>query len=215
MMLLADRYIDRISFLKYLPQTDCGACGVPTCQEFVKVLKQGHKKPQDCPDLSPSLYYPFEVALDADNLFPEFRCLTVPRPGPTGRIEINNPGDDSPILISGNNTHTQDVMTSILGTTKSPFFVVFADTKGDTVDMAVILKSLTGGVISNEVIKSGILEETGHREIVIPGLAQVLGEELRELTGWEVKVGPICAGELPLFFSDRWLAAHSPRENSE
>jgi len=214
MMLLADRYIDRISFLKYLPQTDCAACGVPTCQEFVEVLKQGHKKPQNCPDLSPSLHYPFEVALDADNLLPKFPCLTVPRPGPTGLMEINNPGDDSPILISGNNTHTQDVMTSMLGTTKSPFFVVFADTRGDTVDMAVILKSLTVEVIRSEVVKSGVLEKTGHQKIVIPGLAWAVGDAFRESTGWNVTVGPVCAGELPLFFADRWLPARSPSENS-
>ena len=215
MMLLADRYIDRISFLKYLPETDCGACGVPTCQEFVELLKQGRKKPRACPDLSPGLHYPFEVALDADNLLPKFPCLTVPHPGPTGLMEINNPDENSPILISGNNTHTQDVMTSILGTTKGPFFVLFADTRGDTVDMAVILKSLTEEVIRSEVGKSGVLEKTGHQEIVIPGLAQILGDKLRELTGWEIKVGPICAGELPLFFSGRWFAADSPRESSE
>ena len=213
MMLLADRYIDRIDFLKYLPQTDCGACGVPTCQGFVEVLKQGRKKPQDCPDLSPSLHYPFEVALDADNLLPKFPCLTVPRPGPTGLMEINNPDRDSPILISGNNTHTQDVMTSILGTTKSPFFVLFADTRGDTVDMAVILKSLAGEVIRSEVVKSGVLRKTGHEEIVIPGLTWSVADELRESTGWNITVGPICAGELPLFFGDRWFPAGSSSES--
>jgi CO dehydrogenase/acetyl-CoA synthase gamma subunit (corrinoid Fe-S protein) len=208
-MLLADRYIDRIDFLTYLPQTDCGACGFPTCQEFVEVLRQGKKKPPDCPDLSPNLNYPFEVALDADNLLPEFPCLTLPQPGPTGLIEVNNPDRGSPILISGNNTHTQDVMTSILGTTKSPFFVLFADTKGDTIDMAVILKSLTKEVIRSEVVRSGVLEKAGHQEIVIPGLAQAVGDELGELVEWNIDVGPICAGELPLFFADRWLPADS------
>jgi CO dehydrogenase/acetyl-CoA synthase gamma subunit (corrinoid Fe-S protein) len=203
-MLLADAYLDRIDFLRYLPQTDCAECGAKTCREFVKGLKEGRKKPADCPQLSESLYYPFQVALDADNLLPKFPCLTVPSPGPTGLVEINTRAYDTPILISGNNIHTQDVITSILGTTKSPFFLLFADTRGDTVDMAVILKSLTVEVISKEVIKSGVLERVSHQEIVIPGLASHMCAELKELTGWKVTVGPICAAELPLFFADRW-----------
>ena len=205
MTLLADNYVDRIDFLKYLPQTDCGACGVHTCQEFVDYLKQGSKRPEDCPDISEALYYPISVALDADNLLPKFPCLTMPRPGPTGLMEINNPDDDSAILISGNNVHTQDVITSILGTTKSPFFLICADTRGDTVDMAAILGSLTAEVISREVVKSRILERASHQEIVIPGLASAMGDGLRESTGWKVTVGPICAAELPLFFGEQWL----------
>jgi CO dehydrogenase/acetyl-CoA synthase gamma subunit (corrinoid Fe-S protein) len=209
-MLLADRYTDRIDFLAYLPLTDCGACGVPTCQEFVEVLKQGTQKPQDCPDLSSNLYYPFEIALGADNLLPKFPCLTVPRPGPIGLMEINKPDKDSPILISGNHTHTQDVMTSVLCTTKNPFFVLFADTRGDTVDMAVILRSMTWEVIRNEVVRSGVLEKTGHQEIVIPGLARAVSDELGKSLGWNIVVGPVCAGELPLFFADRWLPTGNP-----
>lgn len=205
MTLLADAYVDRIDFLKYLPGTDCAACGAESCEEFVEDLKRGGKRPEDCPDIPESLYYPFQVALDADNLLPEFPCLTMPRPGPTGLMEINTTGDDSPILISGNNVHTQEVITSILGTTKSAFFLLFADTRGDTVDMALILGSLTAEVVSKEVIKSGVLTRTAHQEIVIPGLAASIGDELRESTGWKVTVGPICAGELPLFFGKQWL----------
>ncbi|MBW2175318.1 MAG: hypothetical protein JRF64_12220 [Deltaproteobacteria bacterium] len=195
MTLLADNYADRIDFFKYLPQTDCRECGAGSCQEFVDDLKQGGKRPEDCPDISEGLYYPFQVALDADKILPEFPCLTAPRPGSTGLI--NTPDDASPILVSGNNVHTQDVITAVLGTTKSPFFLLFTDTRGDTVDMAVILESLTVDVISSEVVKSRILQRSSHQEIVIPGLASAMG--------WKVTVGPICAAELPLFFGERWL----------
>jgi len=173
--------------------------------EYVEALKLGLKKPADCPHLSETLYYPFQVSLNADNLLPKFPCLTLPQPGPTGLMEINTPDKDSPILISGNNIHTQDVITSILGTTRSPFFLIFADTKGDTVDMAVILKNLTAEVISKEVAKSGIHERASHQEIIIPGLAAAMSYEIEHSTGWKVTVGPICAAELPLFLADRWL----------
>lgn len=205
-MLLADTYLDRIDFLRYLPQTDCTECRAKTCQEFVQDLKQGRKKPQDCPHLSENLYYSFQVSLDADNLLPKFPCLTAPRPGPTGLVEINTPDDNSPILISGNNIHTQDVITSILGTTRSPFFLLFADTKGDTVDMAVIYKTLTAEQIRKDIQASGVLDRTSHQKIIIPGLAEAVGEELNQLTGLNVIVGPICAAELPLFLPDRWFA---------
>ena len=203
-MLLADTYLDRIDFLRYLPQTDCAECGAKTCQEFVVDLKRDRKKPADCPHLSENLYYPFQIALNADNLLPKFPCLTAPRPGQTGLVEINAPDDDTPILISGNNIHTQDVITSILSTTKSPFFLIFADTRGDTVDMALIYKSLTAEVISKEVVKSGVLERVPHQEIIIPGLASAMCDEIEESTGWKVRAGPICAAELPMFFGDRW-----------
>lgn len=205
MMLLADNYVDRIDFFRYLPQTDCAECGAKNCMEYVEALRRGLKKPADCPHLSETLYYPFQVALNADNLLPKFPCLTVPRPGPPGLVEINTPDKDSPILISGNNIHTQDVITSILGTTRSPFFLIFADTKGDTVDMAVILKNLTAEVISKEVAKSGIHERVSHQEVIIPGLAVAMSYEIEQSTGWKVTVGPICAAELPLYLADRWL----------
>ena len=204
-MLLADNYVDRIDFVRYLPQTNCAECGAKTCMEYVEALRRGLKKPADCPHLSETLYYPFQVALNADNLLPKFPCLTLPQPGPTGLMEINNPDKDSPILISGNNIHTQDVITSILGTTRSPFFLIFADTKGDTVDMAVILKNLTAEVIRKEVAKSGIHKRVSHKEVIIPGLAAALSCEIEQSTDWKVTVGPICAAELPLFLADIWL----------
>ncbi len=204
-MLLADAYLDRIDFLRYLPQTDCGDCGAKTCQQFVAALKSGEKHVQQCLGLSESLYYPFRVALQADEILPKFSCVTDPRPGPIGLVKINSPHEESPLLISGNHLHTQDVLTSILSTTRSPFFLLFTDTKGHTVDMAVIYNSITAKQIRKDMERAGILQRAAHQEIVTPGLAEAVGLELRQTTGWEVTVGPICAAELPLFFSDKWL----------
>ena len=204
-MLLADNYLDRIDFLKYLPQTDCAACGAKTCQEFVEGLKRGEKRLQDCPDISESFYYPFHIALDADHILPQFACITDPRPGPIGVVEINGPGRQSPILISGNHVHTQDVLMSVLSTTRSPFFLLSTDTKGNTVDMAVIYRTITAEQIRKDIQTSGVLERTSHQDMIVPGLAAAIGSELQQATGWNVMVGPICAAELPLFLADRWL----------
>jgi CO dehydrogenase/acetyl-CoA synthase gamma subunit (corrinoid Fe-S protein) len=209
-MLLADVYLDRIDFLKYLPQTDCGECGVRTCQDFVASLKSGEKRPQKCPGISQNLYYPFQIALEADKILPRFTCVTDPRPGPVGLVEINSPGNEAPLLISGNHIHTQDVMTSILSTTRSPFFLLCTDTKGHTVDMAVIYNTITAEQIRKDIQTAGIVEMAAHHEIITPGLAGVVSRELRQSTGWKVTLGPICAAELPLFLAEKWLPPLTP-----
>jgi CO dehydrogenase/acetyl-CoA synthase gamma subunit (corrinoid Fe-S protein) len=43
------------------------------------------------------------------------------------------------------------------------------------------------------------------RTLIIPGLAASLAQPLGAATGWEIRVGPICALELPLYFGDYWL----------
>ncbi|NVM20335.1 MAG: hypothetical protein HWN68_00960 [Desulfobacterales bacterium] len=204
-MLLANAYLDRIDFLRYLPQTDCAECGASTCQGFVEGLKQGEKKPADCPGISENLHYSFQVALNADNILPKFPCTTVPQPGPVGLVEINVPGGISPILVSGNNVHTQDVLTSLLSTTRSAFFMFFVDTKGHTVDMALIYETLTAGQIRRDILNSRALKRNPRPQIIIPGLAAAVGNKLRQSTGWNVIVGPICAAELPLFLANQWL----------
>jgi acetyl-CoA decarbonylase/synthase complex subunit gamma len=124
-------------------------------------------------------------------------------------VEINRPREESPLLISGNHVHTQDVLMSILSTTSSPFLLLFSDTKGNTVDMAVIFETLTAKQIRKEVQTSDILERISNKEVIIPGLAAAVGHELRRSTDWNIIVGPICAAELPLFLADRWLPVGS------
>ncbi|MDY6989451.1 MAG: (Fe-S)-binding protein [Thermodesulfobacteriota bacterium] len=204
-MLLADTYGDRIDFLRYLPQTDCEACGEKTCEKFVEGLKAGKKKPENCPHISEGLYYPFHVSLNADNLLPTFPCLTDPRPGPTGLVEINAPGEGSPLLVSGNHVHTQEVLLAVLSTTRSPFFLLFADTRGNTVDMAVIYRALTAEQITKDLRSPPVTEKLSHHDIIIPGLAWTIARDLKKTTPLNVLVGPICAAELPLFLADRWL----------
>ncbi len=206
-MLLADAYVDRIDFLKYLPLTDCAACGVETCGEFLECLKREEKSPGDCPRIPESLYPGFDLALEADKMLPKFSCVTDPRPGPIGVVEINCPDVDSPILVSGNHVHTQNVITAVLGTTRSPFYLLFSDTKGSTVDMAVIYETLTAEQIREALETSGISGEVFGHPIIMPGLAEAVSAQLHEATGWHVITGPVCAAELPLFLADRWLPA--------
>jgi CO dehydrogenase/acetyl-CoA synthase gamma subunit (corrinoid Fe-S protein) len=40
------------------------------------------------------------------------------------------------------------------------------------------------------------------RQLIIPGVVAPLREELAAYTGWEIRVGPICVAELPLFLGE-------------
>jgi len=50
---------------------------------------------------------------------------------------------------------------------------------------------------------------------MIPGLASSLRKDIERLTGWKVRVGPMCAAELPLFLSEIWIAPETEETGSE
>jgi ArsR family metal-binding transcriptional regulator len=41
------------TILKYLPKTNCGRCGQPTCLVFASLAVDGGKGAEDCPELTP------------------------------------------------------------------------------------------------------------------------------------------------------------------
>lgn len=203
-MASADLYLEKVDFLKYLKETDCAQCGIESCEEFVDALKKGRKKPEDCPFLSKNETYAFEVALKVKDLWPEVPLLTHPRPSLVGLVEINSPNSESSVLISGNNEYTEQILLTVLGTTISPFFVLFVNTDGNTIDMAMIYQTFTAERVYQAFKEMGISEKLRKRELIIPGFASFLKEDIEKLIGWQVKIGPVCAAELPLFFSEIW-----------
>jgi CO dehydrogenase/acetyl-CoA synthase gamma subunit (corrinoid Fe-S protein) len=85
--------------------------------------------------------------------------------------------------------------------TLSSYWLLFVDCRGDTVDMAMIYESLKVEKIM------ATLEELPvdlKREIVLPGFASPLKQPLERQIEWQVKVGPLCIAELPLFLGDDW-----------
>ena len=58
--------------------------------------------------------------------------------------------------------------------------------------------------IAKFIKESGIAEMVSHREVIIPGaVAQICGELLEELDGWDVTVGPYEAADIPAFLKRR------------
>jgi CO dehydrogenase/acetyl-CoA synthase gamma subunit (corrinoid Fe-S protein) len=205
----ADLYVDKIDFQRYLSQTDCLECGYPSCEVFIEAIKSGKAKTGDCAFISRNKAYAFEAVERIKALWPEVPLLTHPRPGYTGLLELNNPGPDSLFLISGNNEYTEDVLMTVLGTTVTPFYVLFVDTGGNTVDMSMVYQTFTPERVLKAVREARGEEKHADKEMIIPGLTSSLRHDIEHLTGWTVRVGPECAAELPLFLSEIWVPPES------
>ena len=211
----ADLYVDKIDFQRYLTQTDCLQCGYPSCEAFIEAIKAGKAKAHDCTFINRNKAYAFDAIEKIRALWPDVPLLTHPRLGFTGLIELNNPRPDSLVLVSGNNEYTEQVLMTVLGTTICPFFVLFIDTDGNTVDMSMIYQTLTAQRLYESIQSTHIEERVRGKDIMIPGLATSLQGDIERLTGWNVRVGPVCAAELPLFLSEIWIAPEGEKTGSE
>ena len=165
----------------------------------------GGKTPQDCSFLQSNTAYALEAVLKIRDAWPKVPLLVHPRPGYAGLVALNDPGPESVVLVSGNNEYTEEVVLAVLGTTICPFFVVFADTDGNTVDMAMIYKTFTAERIAGAFTSNALREKSSMSHVIIPGLAADLKDEIQEHTGSSVRVGPKCVAELPLFLSSIWI----------
>lgn len=204
-MVSADLYLETINFLRYFNKTDCIECGFTSCDEFIDALRKGIRRPQDCSFISKNQAYALDIIQRIKDLWPEVPLLTHPRPSLIGLVELNKPDSESLILITGNNEYTEQALMTVLGTTICPFFVIFVDTDGNTVDMAMVYQTLTAERVLNALKKVDIEKRVSRKELIIPGLASSLKEDIEKLTGWSVRVGPLCAAELPLFLSEIWV----------
>ena len=166
----------------YLDNIDfeCHKCGPQSCKDLVEKIKP---------------------------LLPQVPSLQLPRPVEPALVELNDPSPGDPVLVTGNSEFTQAVLLAVLSTTESPFFVLFTDTRGDTLDMAVILKSFTPERIRQSLEKEKLKDKAPDSKLTIPGLAAASKDEIAETTGWPVQAGPVCAAELPLFFQDIWATS--------
>jgi acetyl-CoA decarbonylase/synthase complex subunit gamma len=153
-------------------------------------------------------FLPLLWAARPNEILPEVEVLQLPHAGPTGLFPINQPKQDSPILVSGNSRLTDEVLTAVLSTTLSPFWYLVVNTDGHTVDMAMVYETFT----PERVVQMLIREEADHiaprSTLFLPGLAAPIRENLVQASGRSVTVGPVCAAELPLFFGKmHWKVA--------
>jgi CO dehydrogenase/acetyl-CoA synthase gamma subunit (corrinoid Fe-S protein) len=200
----ADLYLNKIDFASYLSEADCRKCGADSCRDLVDKLKRGDCSISDLDEISHNKADALQFALESESRMPRVPKLQLPKPGQAGLIELNNPSDGDPILVTGNNMFTLDIMLFVLSKTISPFYLVSADTQGDSLDMAIILGSYTSETVREALELDNLPETAGSSNLIIPGRASYLAKSIKAATGFQVIVGPICAAELPLYFGDKW-----------
>ena len=208
-MLKANLYVDKIDLAPYLTPEECRELGGADCARVIARLQEGSLAPEDCRALTPAKRYALSLAVRALDVLPVVQSLELPRPVPAELFEINEPGPDAPVLVTGNSEFTLAVVTGLLALTVSPFYLLLVDTRGDTADMAMIYRSFTPQRLDQGLEAHHLAEKVRHRRLIIPGVVAPLREELAAYTGWDIRVGPICVAELPLFLGD---AAWQPPE---
>ncbi len=203
-MLKANLYIDRIDLARYLTPAEVQASGALDARELAAQLQAGTLSLTDCPFFGPAKRYALSLALRAVEVLPIVQSLELPRPVPPDLFEINEPGPEAPVILTGNSEFTLTVLTGLLATTVSPLYLLLVDCRGDTVDMAMVFRSFTPQRLDQSLNTHHLAERLAHRRLVLPGVLAPLKEELAAYTGWEIQTGPICAAELPLFLGEAW-----------
>lgn len=113
---------------------------------------------------------------------------------------VNNPGENSPLLITVDFALTYFVVSGEVERSKVPAWLGVPDAGGYSVLTAWAAGKFGGSVIANFIAESGAENITRCRKLVIPGRVAVLKGDIEDyLPGWEVIVGPEEAMYLPKF----------------
>ena len=151
---------------------ECRAAGAESCEDFLGRLQNRSLKLQDAPGLSPQKRYALQMALQGADLVPPVEAMGLPQPTRPGLYEINTPGPQAPVLVSGNSEITLTVLSAVLATTVSPFYLLLVDTLGDTLDMALIYERFTPAKVTAALGEAHLADKVQHRTLIIPGWPQ-------------------------------------------
>ena len=117
-----------------------------------------------------------------------------------GLYEINNPKPEDPLLVTTNFSITYfSVANEVEGAGLSAWLLV-TDAEGMSVLTAWAAGKFDSERIAKAVKEFKVADKTSSMQVVLPGHVAVLSGELEEeLPGWEIRVGPREAVDLPAF----------------
>jgi acetyl-CoA decarbonylase/synthase complex subunit gamma len=143
----------------------------------------------------------FPLLLERLNIFTDpQRPMTVTE----GIFEINNPNENSPVLVTTNFALTYFIVSGEVEASKVPAWLLIKDSEGLSVLTAWAAGKFAGDDVGMFVKKSGIMDKVKHTELIIPGYAAAIaGDVEEELPGWTITVGPREAAHLPGFLRGR------------
>lgn len=143
----------------------------------------------------------FPLLLERLNIFTDpQRPMTVTE----GIYEINNPNENSPIMVTTNFALTYFIVAGEIESSKQPAWLLIKDSEGLSVLTAWAAGKFSGDDVGAFIKKTGIAEKVKHQEVIIPGYAAAIaGDVEEELPGWTVTVGPREAAHIPAFLKSR------------
>lgn len=117
-----------------------------------------------------------------------------------GLYDINNPQPTSPVLVTTNFSITYFSVANEVEGSGLPARLLVVDADGMSVLTAWAAGKFDAERIAKAVKTFGVEEKITKKRVVIPGHVAVLSGELEEeLPGWEIRVGPREAVDLPGF----------------
>lgn len=117
-----------------------------------------------------------------------------------GIYEINNPTADAPALVTTNFSITYFAVANEVEGAGLPAWLVVTDADGMSVLTAWAAGKFDAERIAKAVKEFDVASKINKKRIVLPGHVAVLSGELEEeLAGWEIRVGPREAVDLPAF----------------
>jgi acetyl-CoA decarbonylase/synthase complex subunit gamma len=143
----------------------------------------------------------FPLMLERLNIFTDpQRPMTVTE----GIYEINNPNEDSPVMVTSNFALTYFIVSGETESSRVPSWLLIKDTEGLSVMTAWAAGKFAGDDVGIFVKKCGIADKIKNKEIIIPGYAAgIAGDMEEELPDWKVVVGPREASLIPAFLKAR------------
>lgn len=117
-----------------------------------------------------------------------------------GIYEINNPTADAPALVTTNFSITYFSVANEVEGSGQPAWLIVTDADGMSVLTAWAAGKFDAERIAKAVKEFDVASKINKKRIVLPGHVAVLSGELEEeLAGWEIRVGPREAVDLPAF----------------
>jgi len=143
----------------------------------------------------------FPLLLERLNIYTDpQRPMTVTE----GIYPINNPDENSPIMVTTNFALTYFIVSGEAEGSKVPTWLLIKDSEGLSVLTAWAAGKFSGDDVGMFVKKCGIVDKTKTNELIIPGYAAAIaGDVEEELPGWKITVGPREASQITPFLKEK------------
>jgi acetyl-CoA decarbonylase/synthase complex subunit gamma len=123
-----------------------------------------------------------------------------------GIYPINNPTEDSPVLITSNFSLTYFIVSGEIESSRVPSWLLVLNTDGLSVLTAWAAGKFVGDLIGPFVKKCGIEEKSKMKRLVIPGAAAIISGDLEEeLPEWKISIGPREGAHIPAYLRQNFV----------